>query len=152
MSQTDREIVFTRTLDAPRAMVFSAWTDPDQIALWWGPNGFTNTIHEMDVRPGGTWRFIMHGPDGVDYPNKIEYSEVVKPKRLVYTHGDDGEGASEPFHVTVTFDEEDGKTKLTMRILLASAEERERVVKFGAIEGGKQTLGRLEAHLAKRAA
>lgn len=64
------------------------WTDPKHIA-WWGPNGFTNTIHEMNVKPGGVWRFIMHGPDGTDYPNKILFIEVVKPERLVYTHGSD---------------------------------------------------------------
>ncbi|MFA6240458.1 MAG: SRPBCC family protein [Candidatus Hydrogenedentales bacterium] len=148
-SIADREIVTTRLLNAPRELVYTVWTEPHHIAQWWGPNGSTNTIHEMDVRVGGVWRFIMHGPDGVDYPNKIVYTEIEKPKRLVYTHSDDSEGATEPFHVTITFDEDNGKTKLTMRIVLASAEEREKVVKFGAIEGGQQTIDRLEAHLAK---
>ena len=73
------EIVTTRLLNAPRALVFEAWTDPHHVAQWWGPNGFTNTIHEMDVTPGGVWRFVMHGPDGVDYPNRIVYIEVVNP-------------------------------------------------------------------------
>ena len=77
-----REIVAARVFDAPRELVFDAWTDPEHVAQWWGPNGFTNTIHEMDVRPGGVWRFVMHGPDGVDYNNKIVYIEVVKPERL----------------------------------------------------------------------
>lgn len=76
----DREIVISRLIHAPRELVFKVWTDPKHVAHWWGPNGFTNTIHEMDVRPGGVWRFIMHGPDGVDYPNKIVYKEVVKPQ------------------------------------------------------------------------
>jgi uncharacterized protein YndB with AHSA1/START domain len=77
------------------------WTDPNHVAQWWGPKGFTNTIHEMDVRPGGVWRFVMHGPDGVDYQNKIVFIEVVKPERLVYDH------VSGPkFHVTVTFTEQ----------------------------------------------
>src|SRR6266852_4602923 len=79
----DREIVITRLLDAPRELAFQAWTEPQHVAHWWGPNGFTNTIHEMDVRPGGVWRFIMHGPDGTDYKNEIVYVEVVKPERLV---------------------------------------------------------------------
>jgi uncharacterized protein YndB with AHSA1/START domain len=64
-SSVDREIITSRVYDAPRELVFKAWTDPKHIARWWGPNGFTTTIHEMDVRPGGAWRFIMHGPDGV---------------------------------------------------------------------------------------
>jgi uncharacterized protein YndB with AHSA1/START domain len=136
----------TRVLEAPRDLVFAAWTNPKHVAAWWGPNGFTTTTHKMDVRPGGSWRFIMHGPDGVDYPNRIDYLEVDTPRRLVYDHGDDG-GGEQPFHVTVTFDESDGGTVLTMRLLLASPEERERVVAFGAVEGGQQTLARLADYL-----
>ncbi|MFI5381028.1 MAG: SRPBCC domain-containing protein [Tepidisphaerales bacterium] len=139
----DREIVTTRIYDAPRELVFDAWTDPKHVAHWWGPNGFTNTIHEMDVRPGGVWRFIMHGPDGVDYQNKIVYLEIVKPELLVYDH------VSGPrFQATVTFEEQGGKTKVTMRALFETAEVRKLTVeKFGAIEGGKQTLARLAEHL-----
>ena len=147
-STADREIVITRLLDAPRALVFKAWTDPKHITQWWGPNGFTNTIHSMDVRPGGTWRFIMHGPDGVDYPNRIVYSEVVEPDRLVYAHGSDQENDPEQFHVIVTFDDENGKTRLTMRSLFGSAAQCDKVVnEYGAIEGGKQTVNRLAQHL-----
>lgn len=146
----DREIIITRVINAPRELVFKAWTDPRQVGQWWGPRGFTTTTHEMDVRHGGVWRFVMHGPDGVDYPNKIVYSEVVNPKRLVFMHGSDTEDAREPFYVTVTFDEQDGKTKLAMRSLFGSAAERDKVVReYNAIEGGNQTLGRLEEHLAK---
>lgn len=146
---SDREIVISRVFDAPRALVFKAWTDPHHVAQWWGPNGFTNTVYEMDVRPGGVWRYVMHGPDGVDYKNKVVFAEVVEPERLVYTHGDDDGGESEPFHVTVTFAEQDGKTTLTMRSRFASVAERDRVVKeFGAIEGANQMLGRLADHLA----
>jgi uncharacterized protein YndB with AHSA1/START domain len=79
---TDREIVTTRVFDAPREMVFDAWTDPKHIGQWWGPIGFTTTTHEMDVRPGGVWRFTMHGPDGRDYKNRIVYTEIVRPERL----------------------------------------------------------------------
>lgn len=144
----DREMVLTRVLDAPRELVWEVWTDPQHIGQWWGPRGFTTTTYSMDVRPGGVWRFVMHGPDGVDYKNKIVYIEIVKPERLVYNHGDD-EGEAGQFHVTVTFAAQGGKTKVTMRVLFASAAERDKVVKSGAVEGGKQTLERLAEHLAK---
>jgi uncharacterized protein YndB with AHSA1/START domain len=141
----DREIVITRVFDAPRSLVFDAWTDPRHIASWWGPKGFTTTIHHMDVRPGGEWRFMMHGPDGVDYPNKIVYLEIAKPERLVYDHGDEGQ---RHFRVTITFEEQAGKTRLTMRSLFPSAAERDEVVtKYHAIEGGNQTLDRFGAYL-----
>lgn len=142
---TDREIVMTRLFDAPRELVFKAWTDPKHVAHWWGPKGFTITTHEMDVRPGGVWRFVMHGPDGVDYKNKIVFVEIVPPERLVYDH------VSGPlFQMTVTFAEQDGKTRLTARMLFESAEARDKVIQeFGAVEGLNQTLERLEAYLAK---
>ena len=150
LEQTERELVFTRVFDAPRSLVFRAWTEPEHVAQWWGPDGFTTTIYEMDVRPGGVWRFVMHGPDRVDYKNRIVFNEVVKPERLVYTHA--GEEADEAvhFHVTVTFTDQGGKTRLTMRMTFDMAEELERVVKqYGAIEGAKQHLGRLGQYLAK---
>ena len=144
-STSDREIVMTRVFDAPRELVFKAWTDPEHVTQWWGPHGFTTTIHEMDVRPGGVWRFVMHGPDGVDYQNKVVYIEVVKPERLVYSHTG---GAT--FQTTVTFAEKSGKTTVTVQMLFPSAAEHDRVVrKFGAIEGLKQTLARLGDYLAK---
>ncbi len=149
VATSSREIVFTRLFDAPRELVFKAWTEPQHVAQWWGPKGFTTTVHEMDVRPGGVWRFIMHGPDGVDYKNKIVFIEVVKPERLVYNHGADEEGDPGQFRVTVTFAERGGKTRLTMQGLFESAAERDKVVKeFGAIEGGNQTLDRLKDYLA----
>ncbi len=142
----DREIAATRVYDAPRALVWQAWTDPKHVAQWWGPNGFTNTIHQMDVRPGGVWSFIMHGPDGTDYPNRVEFIEVKEPELLVYIHGDESE--PDQFHVTVTMEEEDGKTRLSMRSLFKTKERRDFVVeKYGATEGMNQTLGRLDAHL-----
>ena len=146
-STADREIVMTRVFDAPRELVFSAWTDARHVPHWWGPRGFTTTVREMDVKPGGSWRFVMHGPDGTDYPNLIVYSEVVRPERLVYTHGSGVDDDTLPFDVTVTFVEEQGKTKVTMRLLLASPAEREKLVKFGAVEGGNQTLDRLAEYL-----
>ncbi len=147
-STADREIVLSRLLATPRERVWEAWTDPKQIVQWWGPNGFTTTTHEMAVTPGGVWRFIMHGPDGRDYNNKIIFTEVVKPERLVYRHGGEGDTEDIKFHVTVTFEAQGRKTLLTMRSLFATAQERNDVIeKYGAIEGGQQTLARLAAHV-----
>src|SRR5437867_8337699 len=144
----DREIVVTRVVDASRELVFEAWTDPTRVVQWWGPHGFTTTIQEMVVRPGGVWRFVMHGPDGTDYPNKIVYAEIEEPERLVYTHGDDSGGKGREFQTTVIFEEQQGKTVLTMRALFGTAAERDRVVEeVGAVEGAKQTLGRLAEYL-----
>lgn len=147
----DREIVISRLLDAPREMVWDAWTDPRQVVEWWGPRGFTTTIHEMDVRPGGVWRHTMHGPDGTDYPNKSVFKEVVKPERIVFSHGGGRKGAKGvSFEATWTFEARGQKTLITMRSVFASAEARDHVVKeYGAIEGGKQTLERLEEQLAR---
>ncbi len=143
----DREIALTRVFDAPRELVFEAFTDPRHVVHWWGPNGFTNTIREMDVRPGGVWRFVMHGPDGVDYKNLIEYTEVVKPERLAWAHGED-DGGPPTFHATATFTDEGGKTRVTLTMIFATAAERDRTVKeYGAIEGGNQTLAKLAAYL-----
>lgn len=144
----DRELVFTRLIDAPRALVYRAFTEPAHIMKWWGPNGFTNTHREMNVKPGGVWRYIMHGPDGVDYPNKIVYTEIVENERLVYEHSDDQENTPPAFHVTITFEDKADKTRLTMRMLFPTAAAKEQVVReFGATEGANQTLGRLEDYV-----
>ena len=144
----DRVIVQKRMFDAPRELVFEMWMDPSHIAQWWGPDGFTTTVQEMEVRPGGTWRFIMHGPDGTDYDNRVVYIEVTSPSRLVFHHGSDVDDDPNQFHVTVTFEERDGQTELTMISTFKTAEERNRVVEFGAIELGKQTLNHLAEYLA----
>jgi uncharacterized protein YndB with AHSA1/START domain len=143
----DREIATTRVFDAPRDLVFDAWTDPQHVAQWWGPNGFTTTTHSMDVRPGGEWIFIMHGPDGTDYKNHIVYREVVRPERLVYDH------VSGPlFHATVIFEAVGEKTRIRMQMLFETAELRNQVAeKFGAVEGLNQTLNHLEEHVKKMA-
>src|SRR5262249_46230802 len=83
-STADRELIASRVLDAPRDLVWKAFTDPRHIAQWWGPKGFTNTIETMQVRPGGLWKFVMHGPDGKSYPNEVTFVEVVERERLVY--------------------------------------------------------------------
>jgi len=145
-STADREIAVTRVFDAPRALVWKVWTEPNHIALWWGPKGFTNTIHKMDVKPGGIWEFIMHGPDGVDYPNKVKYLEVKEPERLLYDHGEQGELTY--FRVTVTFEDIGAKTKLTMQMLFETAQQRNQVVeKYGAVEGLKQNMDKLGEYL-----
>ena len=145
----DREIVTTRVFDAPRELVFEAWTRPDHVARWWGPRGFTTTTSEMDVRPGGVWRFVMHGPDGTDYKNKIVFVEVVRPERLAYKHSGEDETEDVRFYTTVTFADEGGKTRLTMRAVFETAAARDHAVeKYGAVEGGKQTLERLGEYLA----
>jgi len=148
-----RSIVFVRTFDAPRALVFSAFSSPVHLGQWWGPNGFTTTTHAFEFRLGGVWRFVMHGPDGRDYQNRITFDEIAAPARLVYHHGgaDDVEPAE--FSVTVTFADEGGKTRLTWHMLFPSVAERDRIVReYGAEEGLKQTVGRLAEHLERIAA
>ena len=148
---SDREIVITRVLNAPRELVFQAWTDPEHLIKWWGPRGFTNTFQEINIKPGGVWRFIMHGPDGTDYLNTIIFEKVVEPELLVYSHSENGaEDNPSSFHVTVTFEAQGNKTNLTMYSLFKTAEARDLVVReYGAIEGGNQTLDRLEEELLK---
>ncbi|MBI3820447.1 MAG: SRPBCC domain-containing protein [Planctomycetes bacterium] len=142
----DCEMLFTRVINAPRDLVWRAWTDPEIVVHWWGPKGFTNTIHEMDVRPGGIWRLTMHGPDGVNYPNRIEYLEVIKPECLVYIHGDDQN--HHMFHVTTSFIAEGNTTKIISRLVFKTAQECEETKKFG-IEGMNSTMERLREYLEK---
>jgi len=145
----DREIIISRLINAPQALVFEVWTDPMHIAKWWGPDGFTLTVYEMNVQPGGVWRSTMHGW-GTDFPSKIEYLEVLKPERLVYTHGSGMENDPGEFHVTVTFEQQGLKTLLTMRSLFKTAAARDMVVReYKAIEGGNQTIDRFEKQLAE---
>ena len=142
---SDREIVVTRVFDAPRALVFKAWTDPKHLAHWWGPNGFSITTYEMEFKPGGIWRFVMHGPDGRDYPNEVVYVEIAESERLVYRH------VSAHFQMTVTFADDSGKTKITAQMLFETADLRDRTIKaVGAVEGLKQTLGRLGDYVSQR--
>lgn len=150
---SDREIVITRTFDAPRELVWEAWTDPRHVVNWWGPQGFTTTIEKMDVRPGGVWKQTLHGPDGTDYANSSVFQEVVKPQRIVFNHG--GGKRGEPgahFESTWTFEAlAKDRTRVTIRMVFPSAAERDAVVrKFNAVEGGNQTLGRLEEYVAKQ--
>ncbi|HTJ96571.1 MAG TPA: SRPBCC family protein [Rhodocyclaceae bacterium] len=144
----DHSLGITRLLDAPRELVWRVWTSPEHVLRWWGPAGFTNTNKEMDVRTGGLWRFTMHGPDGRDYQNRIDFVEVVKPERLVYLHSGEDDTSDIKFHVTVTFEEQAGKTQLSMRMVFDTAAELKRVVEeFGAEEGMHQHVARLVAYL-----
>ena len=145
-SVAEREIVTTRVFDAPRELVFEAWTDRRSVARWWGPAGFTNTIHELDARPGGVWRFDMRGPDGVVQQNKMVFLEVVKPERLAYD-----QVSGPKFRVAAAFKEQGRKTKVTMRLIFVTAAELAAAVeKLGAVEGARQTLQRLAEHLGRR--
>jgi uncharacterized protein YndB with AHSA1/START domain len=149
LEQDPRAIVGTRVFDAPRELVWTAWTDPKHLAQWWGPIGFTTTTSAFDMRPGGVWRFVMHGPDGRDYQNRITFDEIVKPERIVYRHGGGEDVEPVQFTQTVTFEDVGGKTKLIWRGVFPSAAERERVIKeYGADKGLVQTLSRLADYVA----
>ena len=154
LTQDPRSIIGTRVFEAPRDLVFAAFSDPRHLAQWWGPNGFTTTTHSFDMRPGGVWRFVMHGPDGRDYQNRITYDEIVPPERLVYHH--DGGDDVKPVQFTQNLTFEDlgnGKTRLTWHGKFASAEERARVIKdYGADKGLVQTMARLADYVAAMSA
>lgn len=147
---TGREIVLTRMLDAPRERVWKAWTDPEQVAIWWGPYGFKTTTEGRQFKPGGTWKHTMIGPDGTRYPNSARFEEIVENERIVYTNGGGREGGrGTNFRATVTFKSVGSKTKLTLRLVFDTPELREVAVRdYGAIEGGQQTLSRLASHVA----
>jgi len=150
VENVDREIVITRTVNAPRELVWEAMTNAHHVIHWWGPHGFSTTVKEMDFRVDGVWKLVMHGPDGANYPNEHIFKEIVKPERIVLAHSGKREGgAMVTSEKTWMFDVvEGGKTKVTIRMIFQSPEERDRVVKeFGAVEGGKQTLERLSEYL-----
>jgi uncharacterized protein YndB with AHSA1/START domain len=139
-----RSIIAVREFDAPRDLVFSAWTDPKHLARWWGPHGFTTTTHSFDFRPGGVWRFVMHGPDGRDYQNRITFEEIVRPERIVYRHGGTIDVEPVQFKTAVVFEDLGRRTRIIWRGDFPSADERDRLIKeYGAAEGLVQTMARL---------
>ncbi len=142
------EIRIARMYDAPVHAIWDAWTDPKQVAKWWGPRGFTLTTHSKDLKPGGHWNYTMHGPDGVDYPNKTHYFEVDKHAKLVYDHGGNDEQAP-LFRVTVLFSDIKGKTKMEMSMTLPTPEAAEETRKFIKKAGGNATWDRLAEYLEK---
>ena len=147
-AKKSNEIRITRIYEAPVQAVWDAWTDPEQVAQWWGPRGFTLTTHSKDLRPGGHWNYTMHGPDGTDYPNKTHYFEVEKYSKLVYDHGANDD---QPplFRVTVLFSEIDGKTKMEMSMALPTPEAADETRKFIKKAGGDSTWDRLAEYLEK---
>lgn len=141
----DLDIVSTRVFDFPRDLVFSAWTDPVHLAHWWGPKGFTNSFKEFDLRPGGNWRLVMHGPDGVDYRNHSVFVEIVPPERIVFDH------VSGPyFRVTVSFEDIGGPTRITFRTLFDTPAVRAQVKTF-AIKATEENFDRLQKELKRMA-
>lgn len=137
------EIITTREFDAARDRVFEAWTNPDQLAKWWGPNGFTNTFHEFDMRPGGAWRFVMHGPDGKDYSNHSQFVEIAPLERIVFDHL-----SGHQFRVTASFEELDGGgTRVTFSQRFKIAAEFEEAKPY-CVPGNEQNMDRLGEILA----
>ncbi len=154
LDQDARSIIGTRVFDAPRKLVFAAFTDPQHLAQWWGPNGFTTTTSAFDFRGGGEWRFVMHGPDGRDYHNRIIFDEILPPERLVYHHTGDEDVEPVRFTQRLTFEDlRKNRTRLIWHGTFASAEERARVIKdYGADKGLLQTMARLAEFVEKKAA
>src|SRR3954468_14143511 len=145
----DREIVISRVIDAPRELVFEAFTEVRHLSRWWGPEGFTTTTRSFEFRVGGVWDFVMHGPDGTDYPEWITWSEIVPPERIALLHGEsrDDPNAFESF---LALEPDGATTRLEMRTVFPTRELRDEAVqKYHAIEGGAQTLGNLAAYVAE---
>lgn len=145
------DIVVTRLVSAPRELVWRAFTNPEDIVQWWGPHGFTTTTHAWDFRVGGVWRFTMHGPDGVDWPNWIRYSLIQPPARIEYEHGG-ADPVRREFVNVITLEEvgegSDAGTRVTLRLTLPNRASRDAKVDFGVLQGGQQTLERLEQFVA----
>jgi uncharacterized protein YndB with AHSA1/START domain len=147
-NDAERSLTITRDIRAPRELVWEALTDPEHLVHWWGPDGFTNTFYEIDVKPGGVWHFMMHGPDGKDYPNKIVFREITEPERIAWDHSGDGDAVETDhrFSASITLAEKDGVTTVTLRSVFDTQADYDLATEY-AIVGGEQTLGRLEAHL-----
>ena len=144
------DLVFERTFDAPRELVWKAFTDPELIPRWWGPHGTTTTVAEMDVRPGGSWRYISRAPDRDDVAFYGKYLEVEPPRQFKWTFLFDVEGVGEQGGPeTFTFDDVDGKTKVTSVGHFGSIAELEGAVATGIVAGAVETWDRLEALLAE---
>lgn len=144
----EREIVLSRVFNAPRDLVFRAWTEPAHLDKWYGPAGFTIETHEADIREGGRWRFVMVAPDGTRHTNRMVFLTIRAPTLLVMDYGEDKDEDPGVFRTTVTFDSQsNGKTVVTLRQLHPTRTQREATIGFGAVEYGYQTLDKLNAHL-----
>ena len=152
VDNVEREIFVSRDFDAPRELLWEAMTNPKHVVNWWGPRGFTTTIETMDFRVGGDWKHVMRGPDGVEYPNHSVFKEIVKPEKIVYSHGGGRKGGrGVQFVSTWTFEDlAKNKTRVSIRMIFSTTDDRDFVVKeHKAIEGGKQTLERLGEYVRK---
>lgn len=147
----DREIVISRVIDAPPVLVFEAFTEVRHLSRWWGPNGFTTTTRSLEFRVGGEWDFVMHGPDGNDYPEWITWTEIVPAERIAMLHGESRDDPN-AFESVLTFTPEGAATRIEMRTVFPTAALRQEAVdKYHAIEGGQQTLGNLAAYVTRLA-
>ena len=145
---SDREVVFRRSVDAPRERVWMIWAELRHLHQWWGPAGFTTTTHEFSFTPGGIWRFVMHGPDGTDYPTRIVFREIDPPSRIVYENGWDLPGAALDFTVVVAFVPDGEKTRFSLHMTFRDADAlRTAVERYGVMHGGTQTLDRLASYV-----
>jgi uncharacterized protein YndB with AHSA1/START domain len=143
----DREIVISRMIDAPRELVFEAFTEVRHLSRWWGPEGFTTTTRAFEFRPGGEWDFVMHAPDGTDYQDLIWWTEIVPPERIAMMHGEFRDDP-DAFESVITFASDPAGTRIEMRTLFPTREARDQAVERShAIEGGRQTLGKLAAYV-----
>ena len=146
-ARADREIVISRVIDAPPALVFEAFTEVRHLSRWWGPEGFTTTTQAFEFRVGGEWVFVMHGPDGTDYPEWISWTEIAPPVRIALLHGE-SRGDPNAFESVLTFEPAGVATRIEMRTVFPTEEQRDEAVeKYHAIEGGQQTLGNLAAYV-----
>ena len=147
----DREIVISRVIDAPRELVFEAFTEVRHLSQWWGPEGFTTTTQSFEFRVGGEWDFVMHGPDGTDYSEWITWAEITPPERIALVHGE-SRGDPNAFESVLTFTPEGAATRIEMRTVFPTKEVHDEAVeKYHAIEGGQQTLDNLAAYVAELA-
>ena len=145
----DREIVISRVIGAPRELVFEAFTQVRHLSRWWGPEGFTTTTRSFEFLVGGEWDFMMHGPDGTDYPEWITWTAIASPERIALVHGESRDDP-DAFTSLLTFEPAGEATRISMRTVFPTRELRDEAVrKYHAIEGGEQTLGNLAAYLAE---
>jgi len=142
-TDTGREIVVTRVIEARRQVVFDAFTDPERLGRWWGPNGSRVTTHSFDFRPGGIWDATIHRPNGAEYPSRIEWSEIVPPERIVWIYGTKGD--PQAVMTTLTLVDRGPTTEATLQLLFSSAAEREKAAKHHAVEGARYALEQLTA-------
>jgi uncharacterized protein YndB with AHSA1/START domain len=150
-STADREIVISRVIDAPPELVFEAFTEIRHLSRWWGPEGFTTTTRSFEFRVGGEWDFVMHGPDGTDYPEWITWTAIDRPERIEMLHGE-FRGDPNAFESLLTFAAEGAATRIEMHTVFPTSKLRDEAVeRYHAIEGGRQTLDSLAAHVAEMA-